>query len=85
MLLQAPDPTLQPGGSAGYIALLLVVLLFVATALLVRNMNGRLNRLPARFEAAPNPGRCDTGVLKQQPQLVGTCKQLDGASPDKCT
>ena len=35
--------------SAGYVALLIVVLLGVATALLVRNMSGRLKRLPEQF------------------------------------
>ena len=42
--------TLEPGGSAGYIALLLIVLLFIATALLIRNMSGRLKRMPKEFE-----------------------------------
>ena len=46
--------TLEPGGSAGYLALLLVVLLFIATALLVRNMSGRLNRLPKEFAPPPD-------------------------------
>jgi hypothetical protein len=41
-------------GSAGPIGLLIVVLLGVATVLLVRNMNGRLRRLPPSFdEPAP--------------------------------
>ncbi|MCW2608691.1 MAG: hypothetical protein JWO60_3384 [Frankiales bacterium] len=48
--------TLEPGGSAGYLALLLVVLLFVATGLLIRNMSSRLKRLPKDFpETAPEP------------------------------
>jgi hypothetical protein len=47
--------TLQKGGSAGYLALLLVVVLFLATALLVRNMSGRLKKLPKEFpEPAPH-------------------------------
>ncbi len=41
--------TLDAGGSAGYLALLLVVLLFVATGLLIRNMSSRLKRLPREF------------------------------------
>ena len=54
--------TLEPGGSAGYIALLIIVLLFIATALLVRNMSGRLKRLPREFDAA-SP-RADLLTLK---------------------
>ncbi len=45
--------TLERGGSAGYLALLLVVVLFVATALLIRNMSGRLKRLPKEFPEQP--------------------------------
>ncbi|MCU1692498.1 MAG: hypothetical protein JWM64_1589 [Frankiales bacterium] len=41
--------TLEKGGSAGFLALLLVVLLFIVTVLLVRNMSGRLKRLPKEF------------------------------------
>jgi hypothetical protein len=40
-------------GLAGPTALLIIVLLAIATVLLVRNMNGRLRRLPASF---PVPG-----------------------------
>ncbi len=39
----------RSGGLAGPMALLVIVLLAVATALLVRNMNTRLRRLPDRF------------------------------------
>ena len=42
--------TLEPGGSAGFLALLLLVLLFIATGLLIRNMSGRLKRLPKQFD-----------------------------------
>lgn len=49
--------TLQRGGSAGFIALLLVVLIFLATVLLIRNMSGRLKRLPQEFpEQEPRRG-----------------------------
>jgi hypothetical protein len=34
------------GVSAGFLGLLVVLLLCVATALLIRNMNARLRRLP---------------------------------------
>ena len=45
-LAQTPAPS---GVSAGYVALLIVVLLGLATVLLIRNMSGRLKRLPERF------------------------------------
>ena len=48
--------TLEPGGSAGTLALLLLVLLFVATGLLIRNMSGRLKRLPKQFDDPQDPG-----------------------------
>lgn len=38
------------GASAGPLGLLIVVLMGVATVLLIRNMNGRLKRLPPSFE-----------------------------------
>ena len=44
--------------SAGPIGLLIVLLLLIATALLIRNMNGRLKRLPREF-----PDQQDTGPL----------------------
>lgn len=40
------------GGLAGPVALLIVVLLGIATVLLWRNMNSRLRRLPSSFEGA---------------------------------
>jgi hypothetical protein len=50
--------------SAGPIGLLIVLLMLIATALLIRNMNGRLKRLPREFpesqDAPPadrDPGR----------------------------
>lgn len=39
-------------GLAGPMALLLIVVLSVATVFLVRNMNSRLKRLPDTFESA---------------------------------
>ena len=38
------------GASAGPLGLLVVLLIAVATVLLIRNMNGRLKRLPPSFE-----------------------------------
>ena len=47
MILAAGDT-----GSAGPLGLLVVLLLFVATVLLIRNMNARLKRLPTSFDPA---------------------------------
>jgi hypothetical protein len=38
-----------PGGVAGPMGLLIILLLGIATVLLIRNMNSRLRRLPDRF------------------------------------
>ena len=46
LLADGPD-----GVSAGWLGFLVVVLLGVVTALLIRNMNARLKRLPKSFEA----------------------------------
>jgi len=46
MLAQAVDPSRV---SAGPLGLLVVVLMVIATVLLIRNMNGRLKRLPREF------------------------------------
>ena len=55
--------TLEPGGSAGFLALLLLVLLFIATGLLIRNMSGRIKRLPKEFpdQTSPRPDTEDDG------------------------
>ena len=45
---------LADGASAGPIGLLIVLLLGVALVLLIRNMNGRLKRLPPSFDP-PGP------------------------------
>ena len=45
------------GVSAGWLGFLIVVLLCVVTALLIRNMNSRLRRLPKSFdEDEPSDG-----------------------------
>jgi hypothetical protein len=58
----------RSGGLAGPMALLIILLLAVATVLLIRNMNARLRRLPERF-----PGQGGPGDAADQP---------DGAVPD---
>lgn len=54
LLAQGVDPNRV---SAGPLGLLVVLLMFVATAFLIRNMNRRLKRLPREFP--PVPGRDD--------------------------
>lgn len=49
------------GASAGPLGLLVVVLLFVATIFLIRNMNGRLKRLPPSFDPPSQPEGDDDG------------------------
>lgn|GEM_PF-5017456 len=39
----------EAGGMAGPLGLVVIILLAIATVLLIRNMNRRLRRLPARF------------------------------------
>jgi len=45
------------GGAAGPLGLLIVLLIGVSLVLLIRNMNGRLRRLPRSFDpdAPPEP------------------------------
>jgi hypothetical protein len=53
-----------PSGTAGPLALLLVLLIGVALVLLIRNMNARLRRLPPSFEKPDkvNPGKDEDGT-----------------------
>jgi F0F1-type ATP synthase assembly protein I len=50
------------GASAGPLGLVVVLLIGVATALLIRNMNGRLKRLPPSFEKPDEPQDKDPDV-----------------------
>ncbi len=47
--------------SAGSLGLLIVLVLIAVTVLLIRNMRGRIERLPASFEepSTPGPGETD--------------------------
>jgi len=44
-----------PSGTAGPLGLLIVLLIGVALVLLIRNMSGRLRRLPPTFDPPPAP------------------------------
>jgi hypothetical protein len=50
-----------PSGTAGPLGLLVVLLIAVALVLLIRNMNGRLRRLPKSFDPSADqpPGDDD--------------------------
>jgi hypothetical protein len=56
-------------GMAGPMALLIIVLLAIATVLLIRNMNGRLRRLPASFPVQGAGG--STKVESAEPEPTG--------------
>ncbi len=55
------------GGLAGPLALLIIVLLAVATVLLIRNMSSRIRRLPAEFPTPPG----ETGDARADSEGVG--------------
>lgn len=44
-----------PSGTAGPLGLLVVLLIGVSLVLLIRNMSGRLRRLPPSFDPPPEP------------------------------
>ena len=50
----------QTDGIAGPVGLLIIVLLVLATVLLIRNMSGRIKRLPNRFSAPDQPDDTDS-------------------------
>jgi hypothetical protein len=45
----------RSGSLAGPTGAFIIALLMVATVLLIRNMNSRIRRLPARFPDQPDP------------------------------
>jgi len=47
------------GSSAGPLGLLIILLIGVAMILLIRNMNGRLRRLPKSFDEQPDESRTE--------------------------
>ncbi len=67
--------------SAGPLGLLVVVLMVVATLLLIRNMNGRLKRLPRDFDDRP-PASGPGGRADVPPgDLQRTDDPSDGPEP----
>jgi hypothetical protein len=72
-------------GVAGPTALLIIVLLAIATVLLIRNMNKRLRRLPAQFPiaagaspAGPSTAPTDAGQVPA-PQEAGRAARTSDA------
>ena len=59
LLLAAAAEVDESEVSAGPIGLLIVLLMLIATALLIRNMNGRLKRLPREFPEGDDDARGD--------------------------
>ena len=60
LLLAAPAGEVDESEvSAGPIGLLIVLIMLIVTALLIRNMNGRLKRLPREFPQSEESGRPD--------------------------
>jgi hypothetical protein len=66
-------------GLAGPMALLIILLLAVATVLLIRNMNARLRRLPERFPGQDGPddggGRTDQAEPDDRTARQGRTEQ----------
>lgn len=68
-------------GVAGPTALLIIVLLAIATVLLIRNMNGRLKRLPERFPApAGGPAGGGTRTLGAPAGAGSSATERGGAT-----
>ena len=64
----------RSGGLAGPFGLFLIVMLALATAFLIRNMNSRLKRLPERF---PSPREGDTDHAAQRSRTDSTVTGVD--------
>ncbi|MEE2034692.1 hypothetical protein [Rhodococcus chondri] len=75
----AQDPTGPEFGKASPLGLALIVVLLVATALLIWNMNKRLGKLPETFEPEhPEPDQAaDEGTVRG---VAG-----DGTEPERAT
>ncbi|WP_347059442.1 hypothetical protein ABC795_03180 [Blastococcus sp. HT6-30] len=59
ILAAAQQQLPQDVGKAGPLGLLLIVVLFIAAALLVRSMSGHLKKLPRSFDSADQEERVD--------------------------
>jgi len=70
----------RTGGLAGPMGLFLIVLLAIATVLLIRNMNGRLRRLPERFPDQPGGGSVDRSAATVLDPTAGRTVQEPGGN-----
>ena len=73
----------RTGGLAGPMGLFLILLLATATILLIRNMNGRLRRLPDHFPDQRHPAdrdRIETTVL--DPTDAGSPQESPSSAPN---
>ncbi|WP_407442388.1 hypothetical protein [Rhodococcus sp. (in: high G+C Gram-positive bacteria)] len=77
----AQDPTGPEFGKASPFGLALVVVLLIATALLIWNMNKRLGKLPETFE----PENPEPDQLVDDGTLPGVVQAGDAASPSAAT
>ncbi|MFZ3393444.1 hypothetical protein TVH25_09260 [Rhodococcus sp. 7Tela_A2] len=77
----AQDPTGPEFGKASPFGLALVVVLLIATALLIWNMNKRLGKLPETFE----PENPEPDQLVDDGTLPGVVQAGDAASPSTTT
>jgi hypothetical protein len=60
----------QTDGVAGPVGLLIIVVLVIATVFLIRNMSGRIRRLPQSF-SDPSDGPGATGDQAQRTEETG--------------
>jgi hypothetical protein len=83
MVLVQPTPTPEgPGGrgedfgKSSPVGLLLLILFFIAVALLVRSMTKHLKRIPASFDQPDGPGAPEPGTQStpDEPQSNGEHK-----------
>ena len=68
----------RSGGLAGPMALLIIVLLAIATVLLIRNMNARLRRLPEQFPRQDGPDQ--EGSDPDRADQIGRADQAERAN-----
>ena len=66
------------GASAGPLGFLVVLLIGIATVLLIRNMNGRLRRMPRQF---PEPGADRKPAADRETQADGEPTAKDEPPP----
>jgi hypothetical protein len=85
LVLAAGGGANQPGGqgqefgSSGPVALILIIVLFVAVVFLIRSMSKHLKRVPASFDQSDAQAGTDADVQADSP--VDEAPAADGAQP----